>query len=302
MRAEEQRKWKGRTGGGKLGQRLLILLFGFVKVKYVYPILILVIPFYFIFCKDARRSAYAYFHIIHRRPKWESIRMSFKSFMTFGKVVLDKFALAAGNIDQFRIQTVGRESFESDLDDSRGIVIAGSHIGNMEICGKALNQDKKRIFALIFGGENSFLQRKRDESLSHIDLIPVKDDMSHSFELLKALMSGDIAMIACDRLYPGERAIKINFMGKEADFPYSMFLIAAKLRIPVYSIVTVKEKRLNYKVIVQKIEADNSLPKLKYAHALAESYVKSLETILRDYPHQWFNYFDFWNLLQDKQA
>lgn len=85
-------------------------------------------------------------------------------------------------------------------------------------------------------------------------------------------------------------------MGHEAEFPLGMFLIAAKLKIPIFSIVTVKVKRLNYKIIVQKIEADESLPRDKYAEALVKSYVKSLEVVLDEHPYQWFNFFDFWNI------
>lgn len=299
MSEVEATKWKGKTGGGKFGQRFLITLFSVVKVSFVYPVLVLVIPFYFIFSYKARHCVYLYFHDVLGNTKWKSFWMSLKSFMTFGKVVLDKFALAAGNVKQFNVEAVGRDSFDLALDNPQGCIIAGSHIGNMEVCGRALQQDKKRIHALIYGGENAFLQKKRNESLSQIVMIPVKDDMSHSFEMIKALMNGDIVMIACDRLYPGERSVRVNFMGRDADFPLSMFLIAAKLKTPMFSIVTVKEKGLNYKVIVQKVDADQSLPREEYAKALAVSYVKSLETILSQYPYQWFNYFDFWNLQQN---
>lgn len=296
MSSSDSAQWEGKTGGGKVGQRLLIMLFGIVKVSFVYPILIPVIPFYFIFGKKSRRSTYVYFHDILGYSRWESFWMSLKCFMTFGEVVLDKFALAAGNLGQFSVNALGRELFDSALDNPKGCIIAGSHIGNMEICGNALRQDKKKIYALIYGGENAFLQKKRNESLSQVEMIPVKEDMSHSFEMLKALMNGDIFMVACDRLYPGERSLKVNFMGHEAEFPLGMFLIAAKLKIPIFSIVTVKVKRLNYKIIVQKIEADESLPRDKYAEALVKSYVKSLEVVLDEYPYQWFNFFDFWNI------
>ena len=289
-------KWVGKTGGGNFGQKFLIALFGFVKVSFIYPILLPVIPFYLLFAGKGRHAIWIYFRKILCYKPLRAAWATFANHLIFGKVVLDKFAFAAGRAGIFQIETQGEETFNKALDDSRGCIIAGAHIGNLEICGHLLKQDKKRVHALIYGGENEALQRKRSESFGNLDLIPVKDDMSHSFAIIKALMDGDIVTVACDRMYGEERAVSVDFMGHQANFPLGMFLIAAKMNIPVFAVTAVKEGGLRYKGFVYKLEAETEGKPAQRAEQLAQSFAASLEAVLTRYPRQWFNYYDFWNI------
>ena len=50
-----------------------------------------------------------------------------------------------------------------------------------------------------------------------------------------------------------------------------------------------------YKIVVTPLPYDKQAPRKEQIDELAEGYVRELERIIRLYPTQWYNYFDFWN-------
>ena len=50
-----------------------------------------------------------------------------------------------------------------------------------------------------------------------------------------------------------------------------------------------------YKVYVRILEVDRNASKREQLQQLAQSFASNLEDIVRLYPTQWYNYYDFWN-------
>jgi predicted LPLAT superfamily acyltransferase len=50
-----------------------------------------------------------------------------------------------------------------------------------------------------------------------------------------------------------------------------------------------------YKIYVTPLQYDKNTPRSRQIDELADGYVRELERIIRQYPTQWYNYFDFWN-------
>ena len=80
-----------------------------------------------------------------------------------------------------------------------------------------------------------------------------------------------------------------TLLGKEASFPSGPFLIASRLNVPVVFVYVMKEANLHYHLYTRQSNAKHRDEK-----ALLKSYTESLESMLKKYPLQWFNYFDFW--------
>ena len=72
------------------------------------------------------------------------------------------------------------------------------------------------------------------------------------------------------------------------------FAIAVQKNIPVLVVFVMKEGIKTYHSYVHKIHINKQLNTRRQIYELAQDYVNSLEKIVRQYPTQWFNYFDFW--------
>ncbi|MBR4689109.1 MAG: lipid A biosynthesis (KDO)2-(lauroyl)-lipid IVA acyltransferase [Bacteroidales bacterium] len=298
--APANRQWKGRTGGGAFGQKYLFWILSHVRVTCIYPVLYVVIPFYMFFGRKAYKAVYCYFRRRFGKNWWQAFWSTYRSHLCFGRVVLDKFAVLAGNTKQFNITIDNFEEFNRAMDKPEGIIVVSAHIGNFELAGICMPQDKKNMNGLVYGGETREMQRHRAESFkkSHLNLIPVSDDMSHLFAIKNALDRGEIVTIPCDRLLGSPKSYQCEFLGKDAKFPIGTFRLAAQMEVPVYCIFILKGNGLSYHGYVSKLQPlENEKASVKKAEHYGRQYVSLLESIVKKYPEQWFNYFDFWNEL-----
>jgi predicted LPLAT superfamily acyltransferase len=294
----ENFKWRGGTGGGTFGQRALILLFRRASLQLGYAFLFLVIPFYIIF---SRKSFFAIYHYFKQQlcfTKWKSFWSACRNHFLFGQVILDRFAVFAGRKNCFEVEIVGSEYYEKLASGDKGFVVVSSHIGNFEIAGYLLNAKKKRINALVFDKETPVMQQNRAKALNsnNIKIIPVVPDMSHLFAASVALTNGEIVSMPADRLFGSSKCLECEFMNGKADFPVGAFALATSLDVEVVVIFCVKISTKKYKIFVKPCSGEDCLPANKKGQitALTKKYVAELEKIVRNYPEQWFNYYEFW--------
>ena len=304
------RAWKGNTGGGNIGQKGLILLFNVFGLKPLYAVLIFVVPFYMLFARRGYLAIYRYFRQHFDYSALKSFWKTYQNHFIFGQVILDRFAVFAGRKNAFEVEIIGNEHYERLVNGEKGFIIAGSHVGNFEIGGYLLHSEKKRINALIYAGETAEVQKNRSKILSNnnINLIPVLNDMSHFFAVNAALQNGEIVSMPCDRNHGSAKSVECDFLNGKADFPIGAFALAASFDVEVLAIFAIKISAKKYKVFVVPIcpqitqinteiiceNLCNLWTKKEKIEFLAKSYVKELENIVKQYPEQWFNYYEFW--------
>jgi predicted LPLAT superfamily acyltransferase len=292
------KKWKGVTGGSMLGQKALLFLFHFVNVTVGYVFLASIVPFYMLFARKGYLSIYRYFRKHFCYPPLKAFFKTYLNHFIFGQCMLDRFAVYAGRKNFFRMKFTGNEEFYRLLDEKKGFIIASSHVGNFELSGYLLKQDKKRINALVFGGETKDVMENRLRLLNvnNISIIPVVNDMSHIFTINDALSAGEIVSMPCDRNFGSAKSVECDFLSGKADFPVGAFTLAAHFDVPVISIFVMKKNVSDYHVYVTPISLADTIKvsKREKAEHLTREFVKELENIIRKYPEQWFNFYNFW--------
>jgi predicted LPLAT superfamily acyltransferase len=289
--------WKGKTDGGKWGQKSLFFMLGIINVTILYPVLLLIVPFYMLFRRAGYLAIFRYFKEIWGMSHWKAFWNTFANHFIFAQIVVDKFAAIAGKVKNFTIEIEGHNYIQDLYEQKKGFIIASSHIGNFELGGYVFQQDKTNLYALVYEGESKEYSKKREASLkkANLNLVSIQEDMSHLFLLKDVLEQGNIVIIQCDRIYGNSKNFKINFLGRDAWFPSGTFRLAAQLDVPVIALFIMKKSLTKYKAFIIPIETEiketnNVKQSLKYA----EFFVKSCEKILKKYPRQWFNFYNFW--------
>ena len=299
----KKKQWKGNTGGGTLGQRALIFFFRWWNLRLGYIILAAVVPFYMLFARKRYLAIYHYFRQHFDYSVWKSFLKTYQNHSLFGQVMLDRFAVYAGRENAFEVEIVGNEHYERLSNGEKGFIMAGSHVGNFEIGGYLLNSTKKKINALIYAGETQTVQKNRDKILSsnNINLIPVLSDMSHLFAVNTALQNGEIVSMPCDRNHGSTKSIACDFLRGKADFPIGAYVLATSFEVEVLAIFVIKISVKKYKVFVKPLgdmgneRCEKTVVDRKTQIAnLATSYVSELENTVKQYPLQWFNFYEFW--------
>ncbi|WP_273534114.1 LpxL/LpxP family acyltransferase [Prevotella aurantiaca] len=263
------------------------LLYTFTSL-FVIPVCLLLNTNY------SRTSAYRYFRCRHGYGRLRSAWSTYVNHCLFAQVVIDRFVVYAGK--RFKVEIEGYEHFQQLETEEKGFMIFSSHVGCYEVAGYSLTSKTKRFNALVFGGEKASVMEGRQEILTHhnIRMIPVMEDMSHLFLVNEALDNNEIISMPADRIIGPIRTITSKFFGDEARFPAGPFSVATMKGQDVLAVNVVKISVKSYKVYVTKLNYDKLAPRQQQIQLLVESYVKELEHRVRQYPLQWYNFYDFW--------
>ena len=279
--ALQHNEWSGKTDGQPWMQRSLIVLFRVVPLWLPYGIMALVVPFYMIFNRKGFKAMYRFFRERFHYGCWKSFWKVYANHFRFGQIILDRFGVYAGK--KYRFITEGQELMDELEKHPEGFVNLSSHVGNYEIAGYSLKPKSKRFNALVYAGETATVMENRKKMLSqnNMSMILVKEDMSHLFELNAAIDKGDIVSMPADRIYGSQKAVECQFFGEKARFPLGAFALANKKNVPMLAVFVMKDSYCTYHAYVREINT-------------TQNFAENLEEIVRKYPTQWFNYFDFW--------
>lgn len=226
----------------------------------------------------------------------KAFRYVYLNHFSFGQIILDRFAVYAGKKFTFVID--GREQFENLVSRKEGFLQLSSHVGNYELAGYSLVAKEKRFNALVFSGETETVMKNREKVLSrnNIRMIPVEENMLHVFLLNNALNNGEIVSMPGDRIFGSPRYVECPFFGEKAKFPLGPFAIATQRDVRILAVFVMKESVNKYRIFVRNVSAGKDLFSRKEKIAeLAETFAVELEKVVRMYPTQWFNYYDFWS-------
>jgi predicted LPLAT superfamily acyltransferase len=88
----------------------------------------------------------------------------------------------------------------------------------------------------------------------------------------------------------------VKLLDAPAQLPLGPYLLAATREVPVFCTFVMKETTNTYHVFVRLLEinAEETTTVRQRAAALAQAFADNLSEIVRRYPHQWLNYYEFW--------
>ncbi|NMH27685.1 LpxL/LpxP family acyltransferase [Flavobacterium silvaticum] len=290
-------QWEGKSKGTVLGYRIFVFLMRSGGVRPAYFILNFVALYYFLFLPKVNKSMSYYFRQRLGYSKWKTKMALFKSYYTFGQTIIDKVAITSGVSNKFSYEFDGVELLLELLKEKKGAVLISAHIGNFEIAEHFFGElDLHFQINLVTTDMEHSAIRDYLASVtkkSAINFIIIKDDLSHIFEINAALARNELVCFTGDRYFPGNKVLTEEFLGEQANFPAGPFLIASRLRVPVVFVYVMKEPKLHYHLYARLAEVRHRDEK-----ALLRAYTESVGLMLKKYPYQWFNYFDFWDKRQ----
>ncbi|MCG2610972.1 lipid A biosynthesis acyltransferase [Flavobacterium sp. SM15] len=292
-------QWDGKSKGTLLGYKIFVFCIKKLGIKAAYSVLVFVAFYYFLFQRKSNQATYYYFRQRHKYSVVKSLLWVYKSYFTFGQTIIDKTAISAGLRNKFTYEFDGVELLQKLLAEKKGGVLISAHVGNFEIAEHFFGEiDLECQINLVTTDREHSVIKEYLESVtkkSSIKFIVVKDDLSHIFEINNALANNELICFTGDRYFEGTKSMSETLLGQSANFPAGPFLIASRLKVPVVFVYVMKEPNLHYHLYARMAEV-----KQRDEQGLLKAYTSSVESMLKKYPLQWFNYFDFWNVLTPK--
>lgn len=287
-------QWEGKSRGNVIGYKIYVFIIKNTNLYLSYFILRFVTFYFFLFSQEGTKASLYYFRERRGYSKLKSYLKVYQSYFKFGQTIVDKIAIRSGLRNRFTYEFDGVNHLKDLLRQKNGAILISAHVGNFEIADYFFNEiDFKSEINIVTTDQehvaiSSYLNSVA--SPSKAKFILVKEDLSHIFEINKALSDNELVCFTGDRYMEGTRFLEAELLGQSAKFPAGPFLLASRLNVPVAFVYVMKESAKHYHLYTRLAKA-----KARDANGLLQDYTESVEGILEKYPLQWFNYFKFWN-------
>jgi predicted LPLAT superfamily acyltransferase len=291
--------WKGQSRGNLLGYKIFVTLLKNFGLKPAYFLLRFVALYFFLFSPSSFRNIYPVYHKRLKFGFFKSIFFVYRNYFAFGQVLLDKTATLAGFRSGFTFNFDGEEYLREMAARKTGCLLVSAHLGNFEMAGHMLERLDTRVNIVMLDAE---YQRIRNYLSSitqkSFHVIAIREDNAHVFEINTALENKEILCIHGDRFLEGNKTVETEFLGDKARIPTGPFYLAMKYGIPVSFVFAMKEKKSHYHFYATppKLyqQQGNIARRDEMVKTIIKEYVSQVEQKIRQYPEQWFNYYNFW--------
>ena len=310
----EQPHWsRTQERGTVLGIKLLLAVYTLLGRGVFNLILRGVMRYYHLTGKRARNASEQYLFQLKAYAEQQNIDLpaeltSYNHLLSFGHTMLDKLAAWKGDFSVDNLTIHGQDQFESMVENQQGVLILGSHLGNIELC-RALGRRHSniKINALVFTEHaerfNSVMKAVNPQS--DLNLIQVTSMGPDTAILLQQkLEQGEWIVIVGDRTSTSKesRSVWAEFLGKEAPFPQGPFMLASVLKAPVFLLFGLRDdsqSKPHFDVYFEHFSDKIELPRKTREQSLqqvVQKYANRLEHYTLKAPLQWYNFFNFWTL------
>jgi len=296
--------WKGQSRGNILGYKIFVFTLKHLGISFAYFILIFVAFYFFLFSSKSSKTSYYYFRNRLKYSKLKSIWSIYLNYFVFGKILLDKFAILGGLKDKFTYNFDGEHHLRDMANSKTGGIIVNAHIGNFEIAGQLLERLNTKINVLMLDAEHQKIKNFVSDVLTNkdVNIIPIQADYTHIVPISEALINKELIAMAGDRFIEESKVFEVDFLGEKALFPSGPFYLAARFGVPVTFAFAMKESKSHYHFYASAPETIKRYRDIeeqdKELRKFVEKFAKEFERILRMYPLQWFNYYQFWKTKQ----
>ncbi len=292
--------WTGRTRGGVFGNWFFITVCRTLGLRVAYFFLIGVAAYFLLASRQGYRSSADYLQRLRGPlPFFRRVASVYRHFYSFGMMLLDRIVILGGREDRFTYAYEGEEHVRRALADGKGLILLASHAGNWEAAAHLLKRYDVPCHVAGFENEIGPIRRMMENATAgrHVRWIDTRGAFEHSVEILAALRRNEIVALLGDRGV-GQTLVEAPFLGAPAAFPAGPFLLAALSGATILQAHVFREKGFRYRFVGLHAER-LALPPRGERQAFLEScvrgYVGRLESLVRQYPYQWYNFYPFWD-------
>jgi predicted LPLAT superfamily acyltransferase len=258
-------------------------------------VLHVIAAYFFLFAPKARSASMEYLRrVLGRRP---TMRDRFRQVMAFATTIHDRVYLLNDRFDLFDITVEGEEIMREQVRAGNGGFLVGAHLGSFEVIRAIGRRQPDLRVAMVAYEANA---RKINTMMTAINpaLAEGMVALGSAEAMLRVrglLDEGAFVGMLADRTPGGEATQSLAFLGRAAKFPLGPMRLAALLQRRVFLMVGLYCGR--YRVVFDDIADFSRVGRGEREAAIRAAvlrYAARLESYCREYPYNWFNFFDFW--------
>ncbi|MGO9831704.1 MAG: glycosyltransferase [Myxococcaceae bacterium] len=292
-------QWTGRSRGGVFGHWFFFQVTRRFGLSLAYWVLYPVTFYFFCTWRSARNASLQFLErALGPAPLPVRLARTYRHFLAFARTMVDRAFFAIRGKGGFRYEENGIDHIRAAAANGRGAILLTAHVGNWEVAAELLGEAGKKLAVVAYRGDHEKLTRYMDQAQGpRPRIIDVGSDMFSSLEMLRSLREGTVLAVQGDR--PMDRhVVRLPFLGREAPFPVGPFLLAALSGAPLIATFSVQVAPATYHFFAEppaRLSFRSDQTRDAQLRTWVQQYVAQLEALVRRYPYQWFNFYEFWD-------
>lgn len=284
--------------GGRRGIWFFITALRTLGLRFTYALLLPPTIYFTLRSPDVAATMDYHRRIFGPMPWWKRRWLVFRHFFSFGRAIIDRIAVLAGDTGHFSFTFDGEDHLRAAVAEGCGVLLLTAHIGNWEAAGQLLSRINVPINVTGFDHEDPAIRSLFNQSAkANFRLLPLTGAATDAIPLVAALRRGEIVAMMGDRAY-GSPSATVPFFDGEASFPVGAHVMAAIAGAPLVTVFSLREPGGHYHFFGFPPQPPCRPPHhLRDAHlrGCVATFARRLENIVKRDPLQWYNFFPFWN-------
>jgi KDO2-lipid IV(A) lauroyltransferase len=227
----------------------------------------------------------------------ETHARSFRLFVNYAQSITNMYCLHSGQPVPVDAVTVGQEHIFKLQAEGRGAVVVTGHLGFWQIAPILMQRKSYPPLTMAMAEEpNAGTAEWEKQFREKFRIVYTTSSPFATLELATVLRRGELVGMQMDRCAGGPHVL-VPFMGTPAPFPLGPATLARATGaplLPTFIIADADRTHCTFHVEAP-IEVARTRDRDADVRAATAQVVAVYERYVRQYPEQWFNFFDFWN-------
>ncbi|MBU1343530.1 MAG: lysophospholipid acyltransferase family protein [Proteobacteria bacterium] len=293
-------RWNSKSIGSKFGHNFFYFMVKLGGRRLAYFFLYFIVAYYCLFFPSIWKKTDPY--LLKRFPGsgiFKRICNRYLLILHLGKALIDRAILGISGKESIRISFSNPTDLERIKSLNSGFILLMSHTGCWQVVMSALSELKKPVNLLMLRNDQDIDKHyfEHGNAKNIFKIIDPEQFLGGTIEMINVLKNDEILCIMGDRVFKNkELSVKVDFLGKDALFPFSAYKIASIAQKPVVILYSHKSGPDSYQLSISNIiHLPAKLGKKKEVYMpFVKKFVTSLEIFIQEYPYQFFNFYDMW--------
>ncbi len=230
-----------------------------------------------------------------------NFRLTYRLFHNFSRFMVAYTEIRHLEIERFRQRIVADNSetlIRNLLSEEKGLIIATAHLGHWDLGLKLLQICDRPVHAVMLSQDPVEVTRYADEARQnpHLRVHQMGSTPLLAVELMLALKRGEIVAVQTDRPV-GQNVMSVPLFGASTLLPTGPVELASATGAPILPVFILLDRSRRYRILTREPmrfqRSESETPEASMRSAMARM-AAMLESVITQYPDQWFNFYDVW--------